>query len=281
LYFIPLYLFWIGVVPYLFGNRTPSVNYVGASVFAFGIIFPYIIANIYEKRGNSWWKIFLLSGFLTTGLPIVGIIWIIISKTNKNKSSNYNEKNENIKTESFNNINYKDILIKNGLDEYIELFEKNRLNDIEIIIDLTENDYEKLGIELMGDRKRLLKIFSKNEIDNFYIEYLKENEQNVNVIGESNEIDNIPEGKTNVIIKRNCATASLISMEIKIDDKNKLNLYNDSSESVILNNGSHSIIASFGYDCKSETLDFVTMGKDIIFNIIPKNINEIIIEKME
>ncbi|MDR0322683.1 MAG: SAM domain-containing protein [Treponema sp.] len=169
LYFIPLYPFWIGVVPYLLGNRTSGVNYIGASAFAIGIIFPYIIAGIYEKRGNSWWKIFLLSGFLSTGIPILGIIWIIISKINiskKDKSINYNEKN--IGTISFNDINYKEILIRNGLDEYIELFEKNRLNDIKIIIDLTEDDYEKLGIELMGDRKKLLKIFSKHEITNYY-----------------------------------------------------------------------------------------------------------------
>jgi hypothetical protein len=165
LYFIPLYPFWIGVVPYILGNRTSGINYIGASAFAFGVIFPYIIANIYEKRGNSWWKIFLFSGFFSTGMPIIGIIWIIISKINKNKINIL--KNKNIETKITNDINYKDILIRNGLNEYIELFEKNRLNDIKIIIDLTEDDYEKLGIELMGDRKKLLKIFSKNEIANY------------------------------------------------------------------------------------------------------------------
>lgn len=280
LYFIPLYPFWIGVVPYFLGNRTSGVNYVGASAFAFGIIFPYIIANISEKEGKSWWKIFLLSGFLTTGIPIIGIIWLIVLKVKKNKikeSTNDNKRASFVKREE---INYKDILIKNGMEEYITLFENNRLNDLAIIIDLTEDDYEKLGVKFMGDRKRLLKIFSKNEIDNFYLESLKVNEQNTNVIEESKETNNIPEGKTNVIIKRNWPTASMIRMDIKIDDK-YLSLYNDSSESIILNNGSHSITASFGYDCQSEILNFIAIGKNIVFNIIPKNINEIIIEQIE
>jgi hypothetical protein len=286
LYFIPLYIFWIGAFPVIIGIRQSGINYAGGA-FAFGIIFPYIIANIYEKNGKSWWKIFLMSGFLSTGMPVIGIIWLIILKVKKGgvKEDNkikFSEKIEgviNMENGFIDNINYKDILIRNDMEEYITLFENNRLSDLSIIMDLTENDYEKLGIEFMGDRKRLLKIFSKNEIDNYKNNIIAEN-QNKNDIEKPIENNNIPEGETNIIIKRNCATASMVRMDIKIDDK-YLNLYNDSSESIILNNGSHTIMASFRYDCQSEIFNFIAIGKDIVFNIIPKNINEIIIERIE
>jgi hypothetical protein len=73
-----------------------------------------------------------------------------------------NEAKIKMKINSFNNKNYKDILIENGMSVYIQVFEKNKIDDLSIIVELTENDYEKMGIELMGDRKRLLKIFSKD-----------------------------------------------------------------------------------------------------------------------
>jgi hypothetical protein len=56
--------------------------------------------------------------------------------------------------------NYIDILTENGLQEYIPLFEKNKLTDINIISELTEDDYQKIGINIMGDRKKILKLFS-------------------------------------------------------------------------------------------------------------------------
>ena len=55
--------------------------------------------------------------------------------------------------------NWKDVLLENGLEEYIDVFEKNKLTNLEILSELNENDLEKLGIVIMGDRKRILKIF--------------------------------------------------------------------------------------------------------------------------
>jgi hypothetical protein len=60
--------------------------------------------------------------------------------------------------------NWKDVLLENELDEYIDIFEKNKLTDLEIISELTENDLEKLGITIMGVRKKILKIYSTNKI---------------------------------------------------------------------------------------------------------------------
>jgi hypothetical protein len=56
--------------------------------------------------------------------------------------------------------NYKDILLENNLDEYVALFTENKLTDISIISGLTDSDFEKIGVTILGDRKRILKIFS-------------------------------------------------------------------------------------------------------------------------
>jgi hypothetical protein len=56
--------------------------------------------------------------------------------------------------------NYKDILLENNLGEYVTLFTENKLTDIPIISGLTDSDLEKIGITILGDRKRILQIFS-------------------------------------------------------------------------------------------------------------------------
>jgi hypothetical protein len=70
------------------------------------------------------------------------------------------DKYMNLRKNKFIGKNYIDILTENGLQEYIPLFEKNKLTDINIISELTEDDYQKIGINIMGDRKKILKLFS-------------------------------------------------------------------------------------------------------------------------
>ena len=65
------------------------------------------------------------------------------------------------------------ILINNDLVEYIQLFEQHRLDRIETLQDMTDNDYEKIGILAVGDRKKLVKLFSVKDTNN--------DETNVNV----------------------------------------------------------------------------------------------------
>ena len=110
---------------------------------------------------------------------ILGIVLIIIGVTifigipviiysNKEKKEvelnvNLNKKdsaNTTIKHEYFIGKNYKDILSDNNLGEYINIFTQNRLTEISIITELTDSDLEKIGITIMGDRKKILKIFS-------------------------------------------------------------------------------------------------------------------------
>ena len=281
LYFIPLYFFWIGVFPVLFGIKSSGINYVGAGAFSLGLIFPYIIANISEKRGISWWKIFLISGFLSTGIPIIGIVWLIILKVKKERIK---ESKDDLTIKSFvkekskmnigdiNIIDYKTILNENGMGGYIVLFEKNKLNELDLIVDLSENDYEKLGIELMGDRKRLLKIFSKDNIyKNIELKINEKIEENVKL---EEDVNYLP-GITKILINRNCEFASAIAVNIFIDGENKLVIYNNSSEIIEVENGVHYIKANIDYFSKCNEIKFVATGNEIIFNIIPMK-NDII-----
>jgi hypothetical protein len=51
------------------------------------------------------------------------------------------------------------ILMNNGLEDYIKIFEQHKLLDIRIVSDLTESDLEKIGISALGDRKKILRLF--------------------------------------------------------------------------------------------------------------------------
>jgi len=60
--------------------------------------------------------------------------------------------------------NLKDLLGENGLSEYIELLEEQRLDSEELLADLNQGDFEKLGIKLIGDQKKFIKLFSSKSI---------------------------------------------------------------------------------------------------------------------
>ncbi|MFP3042392.1 SAM domain-containing protein [Treponema primitia] len=51
------------------------------------------------------------------------------------------------------------ILLENNLSEYISIFDKHKLNSLDIISKLTENDLSELGIIAIGDRKKIKSIF--------------------------------------------------------------------------------------------------------------------------
>jgi hypothetical protein len=54
----------------------------------------------------------------------------------------------------------KHILDENNLTNCVSVFEQNKLFDIDTVSDLTETDLEKIGISALGDRKKILRIFS-------------------------------------------------------------------------------------------------------------------------
>jgi hypothetical protein len=56
-----------------------------------------------------------------------------------------------------------DILKQNGLEQYCEIFEQNKIDTAEVAKELTDSDYLGMGISILGDRKRLLSLFAKQE----------------------------------------------------------------------------------------------------------------------
>jgi len=56
---------------------------------------------------------------------------------------------------------WQDVFKENGLEQYIAVFEHEKLTDIDTILSLTEQDLEKIGIEKLGDRKRLITVLHK------------------------------------------------------------------------------------------------------------------------
>ena len=53
---------------------------------------------------------------------------------------------------------WQDVLKEHDLEQYISFFENQKLTDIDTILSLSEQDLEKIGIETLGDRKRLIKV---------------------------------------------------------------------------------------------------------------------------
>jgi hypothetical protein len=54
----------------------------------------------------------------------------------------------------------KQVLSENNLSDCIPVFEQHKLFDIGTVSDLTEADLEKIGISALGDRKKILRLFS-------------------------------------------------------------------------------------------------------------------------
>jgi len=49
-------------------------------------------------------------------------------------------------------------LLKNDLYQYIPIFKENKLESTSIVKDLSEQDLEKIGINVMGDRKKIIQL---------------------------------------------------------------------------------------------------------------------------
>jgi predicted membrane protein len=75
-----------------------------------------------------------------------------VNRRRLEKERQIKEKNEKI------NNTWKDLLKQNGFSEYIELFEKNKLDNADVLLALTEQDLGTMGINAIGDRKRIIQI---------------------------------------------------------------------------------------------------------------------------
>ena len=87
----------------------------------------------------------------------------------------YNDENDSSEVGISNTVDKKmdeqsiieKILKENDLIMYVDLLIKNKLVSLEILNEINEDDYEKIGVDVMGDRKKFVKIFynkrEKNE----------------------------------------------------------------------------------------------------------------------
>jgi len=96
------------------------------------------------------------SSFMTF-LPflfIVGLIVFIVKYIGKSISN----RNINVSTQSKYSSgfgkSYKDVLLENNLDKYIKTFEENNLIEYSVLSEINEKDLEKIGISIIGDRKK-------------------------------------------------------------------------------------------------------------------------------
>lgn len=51
------------------------------------------------------------------------------------------------------------ILKMNGLGQYADLFRENKIDDLQIVASLTDDDLIKMGITVLGDRKKIQEAF--------------------------------------------------------------------------------------------------------------------------
>jgi hypothetical protein len=156
-------------------------------------IFCIIVACGASNRGRSGIGFFLISLILT---PLIGFIILIILGEKKNINENINQnvtvnvsgqvsipskvneyeqqknlvqdrlnQNEKIKIKNIAKYNFIEILKKNNLDEYIEIFNSNKLIEIDVVKDLNEDDLDNIGITILGDRKKIINIIKNINIE--------------------------------------------------------------------------------------------------------------------
>ena len=69
----------------------------------------------------------------------------------------------------------KKVLSENNLIEYFELFKKEKILSLEILSNLSDTDYEKIGIKTLGDIKTLQKLFKNTSLENANFEKIEKN----------------------------------------------------------------------------------------------------------
>ena len=129
-------------------------------------------------------------------------------------TTNENQNNEIVNTNNSQVVSQKNIsdeellkmfFEKNELSELVPKFIEQKVFTPELIKDLTDEDLEKLGVSLLGDRKNILKLFSSGEFDLFKSQILYKDLTSA----EKEKLD-IPENR---ILKQNTFNFSYASGE--------------------------------------------------------------------
>jgi len=79
-------------------------------------------------------------------------------KSEQERKIKINEKIKSIKEMAF-----RDLLEQNDLKQYCEIFENNKIENINNALDLNDNDLINIGISILGDRKKILSLIEQKK----------------------------------------------------------------------------------------------------------------------
>jgi hypothetical protein len=126
------------------------------------------------------------SWFLPFFLPFIGTIaivyfFVILPRQKKIKLEQETKRLQN-------EISLGDLLKQNELEMYFDVFQKNKIENITMAVELTDNDLENMGISVLGDKKKILTLFAEKKLaleedGNNYIQVLKSSATNVLITG--------------------------------------------------------------------------------------------------
>jgi uncharacterized membrane protein YeaQ/YmgE (transglycosylase-associated protein family) len=128
----------------------------------FAIIIWFVLSVLVGLWAEKWHRSALKYSIISLIFsPLVGAF--IIGILGVNKKAVEKEKQEKLaRKEAFKkrlNNTWKDLMRKNNFSQYIDIFEKNNIDNIDIILALTDYDLEKLNMDNIGERKRFIQLF--------------------------------------------------------------------------------------------------------------------------
>jgi biopolymer transport protein ExbB/TolQ len=121
-------------------------------------------AQSLKRSGNTFMflSIFFTPLLIAIILAFMGINEKAVLAEKENAAKKRLEKEYRIKEfKEKINTSWRSILEQNGFSEYIKLFEKNKTDSADVILALNEQDLAAMGINAVGDRKRIIQTFKK------------------------------------------------------------------------------------------------------------------------
>jgi hypothetical protein len=91
-------------------------------------------------------------------LAIILIFYFLIIRPAKKK-----QENDRLNQMEVLNMSMDYFLEQNGLEKYSNIFEKENITTLKTALDLTDEDLKNIGIEAIGDRKKLLSLFNEKQ----------------------------------------------------------------------------------------------------------------------
>lgn len=133
--------------------------------FIFGAIIYFAVcllvgrwAQMLKRNGNAY---MFLSIFFSPLLMAIILAFLGTNKMATAEEERQRLEKRRLRDEYKTKINsmWRNMLKDNGFSQHIELFEKNKIDNYDVIMALNEQDLAAMGIETVGDRKRIIQMF--------------------------------------------------------------------------------------------------------------------------